>query len=290
MQQVLEKIKELKNNKKLSHFYIFNFKEKNEDDFLLSLINILYDKKLDNNTELNNISSNIILIDGTSKIIKKEEVETSFYNSIMLSNSNLVLIIIKNIENSTANTLNSFLKFIEEPSPNILIVSTTQKVNKILPTIISRAQVININTKKETNNNWTNIHYSITKQKDVPEDILRTNEKIFNKFSELFINHFQKLNLNSCIELTYYIKTNINKKDDFLLLTLIYLSNVSNVFFSQIKEMQELKIILHNDKSINHYQKFCELLYDFFDKISNYNLDFQIQKTSWLIKFTEMYE
>ncbi|WAM01326.1 hypothetical protein NWE60_01595 [Mycoplasmopsis felis] len=181
---------------------------------------------------MNNISSNIILIDGTSKIIKKEEVETSFYNSIMLSNSNLVLIIIKNIENATANTLNSFLKFIEEPNPNILIVSITQKANKILPTIISRAQVININTKKETNNNWTNIHYSITKQKDVPEDILRTNEKIFNKFSILFINHL-KLNLNSCIELTYYIKTNINKKDDFLLLTLIYLSNVSNVFFTK---------------------------------------------------------
>ena len=50
--------------------------------------------------------------------------------------------IIRDIDLINVSAANSLLKFLEEPHPNIYAVLTTANINRILPTIISRSQVV----------------------------------------------------------------------------------------------------------------------------------------------------
>lgn len=54
--------------------------------------------------------------------------------------------IIKDIETINVSAANSLLKFLEEPHPNVHAILTTANVSRILPTIISRSQVVQFNS------------------------------------------------------------------------------------------------------------------------------------------------
>lgn len=51
--------------------------------------------------------------------------------------------IIQDADKMTASAANSLLKFFEEPLPGMLIILTTTAKNRLLPTVLSRAQIIN---------------------------------------------------------------------------------------------------------------------------------------------------
>ena len=55
------------------------------------------------------------------------------------------VIIIRSIEKTTTEAGNALLKILEEPPPNNLIILVTDNMNKLLPTIISRCQIISDN-------------------------------------------------------------------------------------------------------------------------------------------------
>ena len=57
-------------------------------------------------------------------------------------------ILIKNIDKSTTEALNAFLKNLEEPQKNLFYILTTSSIHKVLPTIISRCQTILIPCKQ----------------------------------------------------------------------------------------------------------------------------------------------
>lgn len=57
--------------------------------------------------------------------------------------SNQRIFIVTDAEKLTAGAENSLLKFYEEPVPGMTIILTTSAKNQLLPTIVSRAQVIN---------------------------------------------------------------------------------------------------------------------------------------------------
>ncbi len=68
--------------------------------------------------------------------------------------------IIKNAEKMNVQTANSILKFLEEPVDNIVAILVTDNVNLLLPTIISRCQIIKLNKMKyenDVNSNFLNI-------------------------------------------------------------------------------------------------------------------------------------
>ena len=58
-------------------------------------------------------------------------------------------IVIPNFENATDEAQNSFLKSLEEPQKNIFYILISNNLNGILPTIISRCAVLEINSKIE---------------------------------------------------------------------------------------------------------------------------------------------
>ncbi|HOE91160.1 MAG TPA: DNA polymerase III subunit delta' [Candidatus Cloacimonadota bacterium] len=60
------------------------------------------------------------------------------------------VIVIENIEKMNNQAANAFLKTLEEPSENTVIIMTTKTINSLLPTIISRCQRIEFHPIKST--------------------------------------------------------------------------------------------------------------------------------------------
>ena len=58
-------------------------------------------------------------------------------------------IYIEGIDKASLPTLNAFLKTLEEPQENLYFVLTTTRLNDVIPTIISRSHVIEIEKKRK---------------------------------------------------------------------------------------------------------------------------------------------
>lgn len=68
---------------------------------------------------------------------------------VRLSFSKPTLIVCRNIHEATEEALNAFLKNLEEPQENIYFALTSPSLSLVLPTIVSRCQIIR-NKKSET--------------------------------------------------------------------------------------------------------------------------------------------
>ena len=87
-----------------------------------------------------------IVLDGSKQSIKKAEVgniETQFEKTAFESKG-VMIYIIHLVENMGVEAVNSILKFLEEPGSEIYAFLTTNNENNVLPTIISRCQVLRL--------------------------------------------------------------------------------------------------------------------------------------------------
>jgi len=71
---------------------------------------------------------------------------------ISLSLKEKTAIVIQDIDKSTNEAVNAFLKTLEEPQENLFFLLTATSINKVLPTIISRCQIINVSQKRDLEN------------------------------------------------------------------------------------------------------------------------------------------
>lgn len=74
------------------------------------------------------------------------------------------ILIVKDMDKMTMNAANSLLKFIEEPDGEITIMLLTTEVQQLLPTIVSRAQIIHFPVRDIT------IRIEDILEKDVPKE------------------------------------------------------------------------------------------------------------------------
>lgn len=81
-------------------------------------------------------------LDGEANSIKKEDVQevVDKFSRTPIETKGKMIYVIHLVENLNENTINSILKFLEEPQPNTFAILTTQNESKILPTIISRCE------------------------------------------------------------------------------------------------------------------------------------------------------
>jgi DNA polymerase III delta prime subunit len=88
-------------------------------------------------------------------------------NLIRLSFDKPTLVVCQNIHQAGEAALNAFLKNLEEPQENIFFVLTAPSTRKVLPTILSRCQVIKITNSKLqiTNGDGENFLKKTTGQK-----------------------------------------------------------------------------------------------------------------------------
>ena len=85
-------------------------------------------------------------IDGSNGTIKKDFIDDlqADFSKTALEVAGVKVYLIHLIENASMGAINGILKFLEEPSDNVVGILTTHNVSKILPTIVSRCQMIRL--------------------------------------------------------------------------------------------------------------------------------------------------
>ena len=88
----------------------------------------------------------VITLDGAKATIKKEDVLNieSRFEKTAFETKGIMIYIINLVENMTLEAVNSILKFIEEPEGEVYAFLTTNNINNVLPTIVSRCQTLNL--------------------------------------------------------------------------------------------------------------------------------------------------
>lgn len=88
--------------------------------------------------------ADLLYIDGTQTSIKKNDIVSlqHEFNKTALEMNGKKIYIIDHVENATADALNSLLKFLEEPTGDMVAILLVEQLDLVLPTIISRCQII----------------------------------------------------------------------------------------------------------------------------------------------------
>jgi len=93
------------------------------------------------------------LIDGAQSAIKKEAIQSLEHNfdKTAIEPKGILIYVIHLVENMTDEAVNSLLKFLEEPGKDVYAFLTTENDARVLPTIISRTQVLNVRLQPRKN-------------------------------------------------------------------------------------------------------------------------------------------
>jgi len=106
--------------------------------------------------------------DGES--IKISDIRILIKRLSLSSQSKYKILLIQNIERMTIDAANSFLKSLEEPSKNTIFILTTNNINRVLATILSRLRILKFNVnspvylEKKLYEIYPNIDKKIIKQ------------------------------------------------------------------------------------------------------------------------------
>ena len=118
--------------------------------------------------------ADFMLIDGSKNTIKVGDIENlqKFLASSSLEKQGKKIYIINRLENANKEAVNALLKTLEEPTSSVYAFITTQNEAKILPTIISRCQILSL----------LPINKSIVKQNAINEGVLLEDADILSYF------------------------------------------------------------------------------------------------------------
>lgn len=188
----------------------------------------------------------LIIYNGEKATIKKEDVSSleNRFEKTALDDKGIKIYIIHLVENMTIEAINSVLKFLEEPEKNIYALLTTNNENAVLPTIISRCQVM---------------HLKPIKREIIIQEAI--NEEISNEDAELLSYFYNDISL---------IKEELKKENikDYLLAKEALLKFLNalekddkEALFIEEKEIQP---IIKNKESMRF---FIDMLINFFEQI-----------------------
>lgn len=129
-----------------------------------------------------NIYGDLIILDAKNRTVKvndiKEKIEKLFSQTAS-EKRGIKIYIINNIEYLSNQCLNVLLKFLEEPPALTYAIFTTENENSILPTILSRCQIVRFNNIEK--------HYLIEQanKENFSSDLLYYACLISNDFDEI---------------------------------------------------------------------------------------------------------
>ena len=165
--------------------------------------------------------ADFMLIDGSKNTIKVGDIENlqKFLASSSLEKQGKKIYIINRLENANKEAVNALLKTLEEPSSSVYAFITTQNEAKLLPTIISRCQILSL----------LPINKSIVKQNAINEGVLledadilsyfycdvevikqKSEEENYKEQKKLLYETLNALTISS-EEAIYYVQTNLIK-------------------------------------------------------------------------------
>ena len=165
-----------------------------------------------------------IVLDGSAKTIKKEEVgniEEQFEKTAFESKG-IMIYIIHLVENMGVEAINSILKFLEEPGSEIYAFLTTNNENNVLPTIISRCQLLRLKlvNRQEVIEDATSLNVPqedaellsyFYNDGELIYDIVNDKEKVddYKDAKDAFIDFLEALKKDDKREAIYYAQTSI---------------------------------------------------------------------------------
>lgn len=269
-QQICVLLKEQIEKDHISHAYIICCEDiKTANDFAVSLA-----KKLVKKDE-----KNITVIEPDGLWIKKEQIVNLKNKFITKSlNKSKRTYIIKSCDQLNIHAGNSMLKFLEEPEENIIGILTTNALNKVLTTIVSRCQIIKLKNAVSLSNVFENLN--------LDENIDLKIEKMFD-----FIIKYETEGLNVYPEINkYWHDLDFSKEYYQVGITiLIYIyKDILNILYNNTIEyfpnhIDKLKLISKNKTKENILNKIM-ILSSIKEKIKN-NLNLNLIIDKILIEF-----
>lgn len=181
---------------------------------------------------LENKYGDILKFNGKDISIKKGDIEL-IQNTFKKSSleGKVKIYIIENIEYSTKEAMNTLLKMLEEPEDGIYALFTAQNINRVLPTILSRCQIIDIKPDSKE------IIVKQLKNENIPDDaanILSFLTVDINEARELYDERFEFMQVQviNFIEDLYFKRNNL-------------IINTQTNLLKKYKERNDIKLFLN---------------------------------------------
>ena len=286
-------------NNKLVQAYLFVSNDKSflldyATSFAKKLITENYDELICNMIDNNNYPE-LKIIEPVNNIIKKEQLldlQQSFQVKPTLGDK--LVYIIRGADKLHVSSANTILKFLEEPSENIVAILLTDNLNKVLPTIKSRCQNLIFKNKKEEELNKLDILLNEYKSKvyDKEDYVEQFNNLKENMVS--FIKQIEKLKIKEFIHFKdsifdiYKTKDEINILFDFMLYFYYDMLNFMisrkviymNDYLEDMKEIAEIS-------DIDKIQRKLQLIENTKIKLET-NMNLKLLMDEFIIKFSEV--
>lgn len=206
---------------------------------------------------LENKYGDIIRYDGKETSIKKGDIEyiqDTFKKSSLEGKAKIY--IIENIESATKEAMNTLLKMLEEPTSGIYAIFTTNNISRVLPTILSRCQVIDIKPDSKE------VIYKALIKSNISEEAAKiltylsaSEEEAKNLYDERFeymqtevINFIEDLytkRMNLIINVQTNLLKNYKERDDIKLFLNMLVLAMKDMF--HVKHNQNLVFSAHYD-------------------------------------------
>lgn len=213
----------------------------------------------------NNSYSEFKVIEADGLWIKKEQTDELQEMFSMKSLSDRKVYIINGVENLNISASNSILKFLEEPEEGIVAILITDNIYKVLGTIVSRCQVINLNNVQvKSDDMLLNVGNQLYNDSDKINEFVNDSESI-NRIGHVidFIEYLYSNKLDTLVYINKYWNDFFKGKDDYL-----FAFNIMIMFYSDvINYKMGNDIILSEFKS--NIEKFSELDYNIINSILN---------------------
>lgn len=293
-------------NDKLSHAYLF-YSQKGVDieSCVFEAIKLILEEKMNLKVDEKNIEDfnyydfKMIKPNIEGIIIKEKvnEVISSLYES-SLTNNKLKILYIKDIDAGNKFSLNRLLKFVEEPTENLIIFMSTNHFDKVISTIKSRTQNVFI------------------KQELLEEKMDKINQFCNKEFVKLLayiypnVKELQKIDLDLFVKTYYKLLEILDEALDNVFTLKISLNNLwekaNNEFILNIMQFFYYQILIKIDKNnplfpgynqlINKYKtkkidyfKIHSLIENLKLKQKSYT-NFNLQKNAFLAQLEDEYK
>lgn len=129
--------------------------------------------------------SNFKVIGGVNDVKKDDIVNLKNEFSLKSADNNRQVYIIRDVSSMNKSSLNSLLKFLEEPEGDVVAILLCNNVSNVLPTIASRCQVIRL---INDDNNYVNIFANLYERLDSSDDLNDFAFSYASKFYDFYLN------------------------------------------------------------------------------------------------------
>ena len=194
------------------------------------------------------------VINPEGQWIKKselDELQNIFSRKSIVTNKKIY--IINKAEKLNISSANSLLKFLEEPEEGIIAILITENISQLLPTIVSRCQVLSLKNKIDLSSlNLIEKIACIISDSDEEKSNLINDESFMDKIDKLieFVKYYEENGVSTIIYINKLFNDYFKEKDElyfaFTVLILIYKDILNIKIGSKVEVFNDYVNVISN--------------------------------------------